>query len=588
MRILLKSIVLIFGLISFDASATHLAGGDLQYEYISTDSSGNHTYHLKLRLYRDTTGVMLPNSATVYGCSPFYSTVSATLPLDTLNSGKVAPTMFDCVSASSAGVVIAVYYYEGDIIIPGNGVWSFSWSSCCRNPAIDNITNPGSQGFLIESILDNTNGQNSSPEFISEPVRAFCIGTKFNWVQDVIEPDGDSLYFSLAPVKAGTSVSCSQFSVPYDSNYTFLQPITTGPNDSLAIEHATGIISFTPTQVEVAVIGVEVEEYRWNGALQTWNLVGMVKRDMQVGIGSSCTSKAQSGIELDSSSFNVQWDSILNVPRMVVDCWSDSALALPFNFKLDCSTIASDGSDFGVYFSNGTQLSFDSVFVQCDVNNETVDLAIFMDSIFLNGTYVIYFQTGSDGDVVTNKCGYGPASGDTLCVLEINVPNIGAILGIDAGIYPGVTYPYLTLLESSDSTYWSISNGQIVAGQGTDTVYVKWAQSNTGSLSAWRYSPAGCGDTIMMSIQTIFGMEETVAPEIKLYPNPGNSIITIKVDVELKGATLQIIDPYGRIIHSVLDVPEIFLLDIENWARGLYFLQLSTSEFSYRERLILE
>jgi len=91
-----------------------------------------------------------------------------------------------------------------------------------------------------------------------------------------------------------------------------------------------------------------------------------------------------------------------------------------------------------------------------------------------------------------------------------------------------------------------------------------------------------------MSIQTIFGMEETVAPEIKLYPNPGNSIITIKVDVELKGATLQIIDPYGRIIHSVLDVPEIFLLDIENWARGLYFLQLSTSEFSYRERLILE
>lgn len=586
MKTLLKLFAIVLAFHSVEASASHLAGGDLQYQYVSTDASGNHTYHLKLRLYRDTTGIQLPPMATVYGCSPLFSTVSATLPMDTMNSGQVAPTMFDCVSASSAGVVIAVYYYEGDIVIPGNGVWSFSWSSCCRNPAIDNITNPGSQGFFIESILDNTNGQNSSPEFISEPVRAFCIGTKFNWVQDVIEPDGDSLYYSLAPVKDGSS--CSQFSVPYDSNYTYLQPITTGPNDSLTIDHATGIISFTPTQVEVAVLGVEVEEYRWNATLQTWNLVGMVKRDMQVGIGGSCTSQAQSGIALDSTATNVQWDTIMNAHKVVVDCWSDSALALPFNFKLDCSTIAPDGSDFGVFFSNGTQLPFDSVFVQCDVNNETVDLAIFMDSVFVNGTYIIYFKTGTDGDVVTNKCGYGPSNGDTLCILEINVPNMGAILGVETGIYPGVTYPYVTLLDSPDSTHWAITNGQIVAGQGTDTVYVQWAQANTGTLTAWRNSSAGCGDTVALSIQTIFGVEESKQNELVVYPNPGQNNITIEVGEALKGAMLQISDLSGRVLYSEISAPEVFSLNVENWARGVYLLRLSSSSFVVTERIILK
>ena len=105
-------------------------------------------------------------------------------------------------SSSNAGVTIHVVLYEGEITLPGNAPdWTFAFSTCCRNPAIDNILNPSSQGFYIEAKLNNQIGQNNSPEFVSEPVRAFCTGRTFNWKQSVVEPDGDSLYYRISHVK---------------------------------------------------------------------------------------------------------------------------------------------------------------------------------------------------------------------------------------------------------------------------------------------------------------------------------------------------------------------------------------------------
>ena len=129
---------------SNNAEASHNAGGDIQYEYISS-TGGTHKYKLTMRLYRDNSGITLPGSALVYACSANYPTVSATLVEvgSTGGTGVVAPTLFDCVSSSNAGVTIHVVLYEGEIILPGNAPdWTFAFNTCCRNPAIDNILNP--------------------------------------------------------------------------------------------------------------------------------------------------------------------------------------------------------------------------------------------------------------------------------------------------------------------------------------------------------------------------------------------------------------------------------------------------------------
>jgi ribulose kinase len=80
MKNLFKTIFAAVAILAFTgtAKASHNAGGDIQYEYISS-TGGTHKYKLIMRLYRDVTGITLPTSATVYACSANYSTVRATL-----------------------------------------------------------------------------------------------------------------------------------------------------------------------------------------------------------------------------------------------------------------------------------------------------------------------------------------------------------------------------------------------------------------------------------------------------------------------------------------------------------------------------
>ena len=559
--------------------ASHNAGGDLHYEYIS--STGNsHKYKIYMRLYRDNTGITLPTSATIYACSANYATVSATLTEttpSTSGSGVVAPTLFDCVSSSNAGVTIHVVTYEGEITLPGNAPdWTFSFSTCCRNPAVDNIVNPSSQGFYIEEKLNNQIGQNTSPEFVSEPVRAFCVGRTFNWKQGAIEPDGDSLYYRITHVKAGASNNCTPTNIAYAAGWTYDQPISTSATDSLSIDHTTGIITFKPSTVEIDVMAVIVDEYRLDTTLNIWQKIGEINRDMQIAIASVCTPLAQAGVQLDIQAPGFSIDPATGIPHIEVTCWSDSAFAFPFSFKLDCSTIAADGSDFAVYNSNGALLSFDSVYILCDVNNEAFDLAIYSDTTFYNGSYYIVYQQGSDSNVVTNKCGFGPEHGDTLCSVDVNLPIVGAIIGVQQGIDTSTIYNYTTLFNSSDSTFWTINNGIILSGQGTDTVSVKWSGPSNGLLSAWRNSPLGCGDTAQMVIQTNISVSEIdLKNEITLYPNPNKGSAILELG-ELKVERVEVYDSRGRRILLVNQPQRRTVINLSNAANGLYLVNIYT------------
>ena len=95
MKTLFRTLFTALALVFFvqNASASHNAGGDLHYEYVS--STGNsHKYKIYMRLYRDNTGITLPTSATIYACSANYATVSTTLEkfkLTRNNRGDVSP-----------------------------------------------------------------------------------------------------------------------------------------------------------------------------------------------------------------------------------------------------------------------------------------------------------------------------------------------------------------------------------------------------------------------------------------------------------------------------------------------------------------
>ena len=132
-------------------------------------------------------------------------------------------------------------------------------------------SNPGDQNLYIQTCtLDNTLSPcNNSPSFLNDPVPFFCVGQQVNYNHGVIDVDGDSLVFSSSQPLGGAGSG-----VPYSGGLSAGNPfvVSGGP---FSINSVNGDIRFTPSQQQIGVMAIRVDEYR-NGAL-----IGCVTRDMQ-------------------------------------------------------------------------------------------------------------------------------------------------------------------------------------------------------------------------------------------------------------------------------------------------------------------
>jgi len=153
--------------------ASHIAGLDITYEYI-----GPNTYLVRLKYYRDCTGIPAPNQANICWSSVSLG-ISGTIFAAKVSSTPVANT--PCVTANPicpGGVGdIEEHVYEATIVLPQPATdWIFSYDECCRNPAITTLVNPGGTAMFISAFLDNlTAPTNSSPYFLNLAYTRFCI-----------------------------------------------------------------------------------------------------------------------------------------------------------------------------------------------------------------------------------------------------------------------------------------------------------------------------------------------------------------------------------------------------------------------------
>ena len=425
----MKRILLIFSLVFFAFSfskASHLSGGDIQYRYIGDSTGTPHHYEIFLRVYRDASGVSLGNTQTVQivSATNCYPSLSSTCSLIAgTGAGNTAPTLFDCVVPSGTTKNLEIWAYKGTAILPGKCPdWSFYWQSCCRPPGIDNIPGSSGQGFYFEAKLNNFIGNNSSPLFVSEPVRAFCVGNMFNWKQGVVEEDGDSIHFSLIPCRefgGGGGVD-----IPFNPGYTATQPITNAPNTFLTMHPKTGVINFTPGAQEIDVLAVLVEEFRYDSLLNIFIAIGSSNRDMMIQIEPLCSPTAQQGVKLDFNAPGTYPDPVNGLPTIDYDCL-DSSVVMNFSNKLDCSTISPDGTDFRLTAPTGQPIPVKEILSICDPNNETKQILLKLHKpLAVNGKYFLYSKVGNDGTTLLNKCGFPMAEFDTI---QLNVQGCFAV-----------------------------------------------------------------------------------------------------------------------------------------------------------------
>lgn len=441
MKKLLLLICIGFFTIGFtnDAKATHIAGGEITYEYVGDSTGIPFNYCITLTLYRDRGGVNLGGTQNLFIRSGCFTAPNVTLNGVASNgaNGSNVPNFLPCVNSNDPGLFdFGQYTYKACVVLPGKcSDWSFAWSSCCRNGAITN--GPRNQGFYIESTLNNTRQPNTSPVFVNPAAKAFCVSqSPFVWSQNAVEPDSDSLDFKLGQPLAGAGFPPTGVAIPWAPGFSTPFPMTTA--NGISVNSKNGTFVFQPTQPEVDVIKVVVEEFRYDTILQVYYRVGSIFRELQVPIVATCNPVAQAGLTIDSTVLGstgqpagtalYRVDSLFQafgisqigssqvigsgaaasarLPVVPYDCFDD-VVTVDFTKGLVCDSFSVDGSEFRIIGPDGVLRPVIGVNTKCqpDLLTRQVDLLLHK-SLDTVGDFLLYIKTGNDGNSLMNECGY--------------------------------------------------------------------------------------------------------------------------------------------------------------------------------------
>jgi hypothetical protein len=266
--------------------ASHVIGYDLALVNVK-NAQGNptDTYKLRLKFYRDVTGIGIPSSFTfTMRDNSTHATVGSSITVS-----KINPQTFltygpgECPPAQ-AQLSIEYGIYESAAINMATYNSAAGYYFVCvhnaRNTGSINVFGPSDQYAILMTMdiprisTSSPYRYNSSPVFKKAPLTFFCVGkpATINW--NVEDPDGDSLVFSLAqPLDDGITKPFN--TIPYAAGYNLNYNIINGAPD-ITIHPKTGVVNFTPTMTGRYLVAFKCEEYR-NGVK-----IGEVRREFQL------------------------------------------------------------------------------------------------------------------------------------------------------------------------------------------------------------------------------------------------------------------------------------------------------------------
>lgn len=374
--------------------ASHIYGGDLLYEHVS----GN-TYKVILTIYGDCSGTTaFPSLGT--NARPQLTVYDGFVPVQEHfmvrqeGSGEEVSPVCEkekenttCNGGTLPG--IARFIYTADVTLSGQSAnWRFVYAGemgggnpAGRSNSISNIMITGtgtSDLFCLVATLNNMNGNNSSPKYTTIPTPFFCINKSQQYNQGAIDPDSDSLTFSLTAALNGNQASCT-----YVPPYTPAAPLATNAG-SFAFNPDNGQLSFNPNAAQTSVVVNKVEEYK-NGVL-----IGSSMREMTFIVLSNCSNTPP------SASFNDTMTGVANAGNNTVNaCEGTEKIA----FKLTASD--PDGDNITVTASNLPDGAGVTV-KNNGTSNPTIDFAWSTTALPV-GTYNVFINFKDNGCPISSN-----------------------------------------------------------------------------------------------------------------------------------------------------------------------------------------
>ena len=264
-------LLLVLSCLSFFSYASHLIGGEMTYNCL-----GNNLYEITLIMYVDcgpsnTTGITFDASGTlsIYDSS---NNLIDSIPITDPESIELSDETVgnECLALPTDLCVLRGIYTVVVELPPIVGGYQLAYQRCCRNPSIINVDTPGVYGNTYTTNIPGSeliSDCNSSPSFNEYPPLALCLGDDIIVDLSATDPDGDELVYTLTTPFHGAETNNPLLitpppftAVPWTAGYSENYPIDANP--AISIDANTGIITGTPNQMGMYIIGIRVEEYR--------------------------------------------------------------------------------------------------------------------------------------------------------------------------------------------------------------------------------------------------------------------------------------------------------------------------------------
>ena len=539
-----------FVLMNASLNASHLLGGQLWYEYVSTSLS-DVTFKVHLDLYREQTGIGLGTTQTVgvtctLGGSPLSSTSQ---------SLSLATPEYQLQSQNCGGsYTVMVNHFEGFITVPNNASIRLSWETCCRPAGITGLTSSSGEGFYVEAKinLENPNVRSFDNSIVPPQLGIIRLNTgQINQVATLYsEIDGDSVFAALKPAKSNSTTN-----VNYATGYSFTEPIHSDSIHPFTLSSSFNGFSGLPTTNETSVISFRVDNYITDTVTNTPYRIGYITADLPVTVQSSAISSQPISISAYSISNTFGQLLVLSDP-----VYSNSITQGLTEFELLYNSQPLSNGITSYYFNTNQSGLLDTINLTFGTN-------------ITSGIYGLHHKIGSDNTLLVGQCAQSTA--DT--IISILVPfNYAQIIG-DLNPYQSGYYK-LSNANNIDSVQWSVKNGtlnnsndSIVTLYPADSVFAT-LNSSQCVLTALRFG-LGIIDTLTILVSpTGIGTNEDELNDHWAFPNPTEGAFQV---VGAPSGTYELVTIDGRILKSGTAKKEY---DLTAYPKGIYHLRLSTEE----------
>lgn len=264
-KLLAVTIIFLLGLNSY---ASHIPGGNLTYQ-----CTGNpNEYLVTMTLF-----VSCPSSLGTQYTVTTSNTCGLTNPTITLpqlgTEQEVSQicaaqqNQSDCPPGTGGIPGVMMYTYQALVTLPaGCNTWTFAFSLCCRDASTNTNGGTGNTMYFQTTMNSVTAPCDASPYVTAQPIPYVCAGQPQTYCPGAIDPDGDSLYYSLVNPMGANAVAITH-PAPYSP---------TAPLQNFTLDPLTGCITFNQPTTGNFVVTYLIEAFDANG-----NLTGSIMHDFQ-------------------------------------------------------------------------------------------------------------------------------------------------------------------------------------------------------------------------------------------------------------------------------------------------------------------